>query len=285
MSSLPESLQTWWKQHREDSVEKITPLSGGSICQVSRITTSSGENLVLKTHHNAPSNMFPAEAAGLQAIDSTHTVPCPSVFFVDTDCLLMKYLPPGDTTSDCWQLFARRLADMHRIQQPFFGFDTDNFCGLNPQKNTQEKNGFAFFAKHRLIFQGNMALDNGYLNNREFSDLEALCQRLPDLLPAQHASLLHGDLWSGNYLVTSGGDIAVIDPACYYGFREADIAMTQLFGGYPENFYQAYQDYYPMEAGWRERMELYNLYHMLNHLNLFGGQYHGGVCRILNRYK
>ncbi len=146
------------------------------------------------------------------------------------------------------------------------------------------EDGHAFFGEQRLLYQGCLALERGLLSAGEMLRLEQLVNRLPELIPLQPASLIHGDLWSGNALSGPGGEPALIDPAAHYGWAEAELAMTALFGGFPGEFYRAYQEAASLEPGWRERFQIYNLYHLLNHLNLFGRGYRTDVVNILQAY-
>jgi fructosamine-3-kinase len=177
------------------------------------------------------------------------------------------------------------LAAQHRVLSPSFGLDDDNFIGANPQPNQRSDNWLTFFREQRLGFQMELARRNNLLPAQRARRLETLLNRLGDWLPAQPpASLLHGDLWGGNWLATASGEPALIDPAVYYGHREADLAFTELFGGFPAAFYTAYKAAWPPDPGYKERKDLYNLYHLLNHLNLFGEGYGGSVDSILQQY-
>jgi fructosamine-3-kinase len=179
----------------------------------------------------------------------------------------------------------RGLAAQHRTTAETFGLDHDNFCGSNAQINTPTDDWVTFFGERRLGYQMELVRSRGRLPGRRGDRLENLIAQLGNWLPSHPpASLLHGDLWGGNWLVTAMGEPALIDPAVYYGHREADLAFTELFGGFPAAFYQAYQSAWPLDPGYEERKPLYNLYHLLNHLNLFGESYGGGVDSILQRY-
>jgi fructosamine-3-kinase len=176
------------------------------------------------------------------------------------------------------------LARLHLATAEQFGFDHDNYIGLTPQSNGWTRDGHEFFGRQRLGYQGDLAVRRNLLSSGERARLERLIDRLPELTPSQPASLIHGDLWGGNLIAGPGGEPALIDPAAHYGWAEADLAMTALFGGFDPAVYAAYQDCRPLAPGWRERFEIYNLYHLLNHLNLFGGGYHAGVMAVLRRY-
>jgi fructosamine-3-kinase len=178
----------------------------------------------------------------------------------------------------------RGLAALHRQEQPEFGFGADNYCGSTPQANPLMQDGWEFFARHRLLALAKPAQQRRLLNSAELRQVEDVAGRLADWIPAQPAVLLHGDLWSGNIHCDSRGLPALIDPACYWGWAEADLAMTTLFGGFDPRFYATYLECSGMQADWRERAPLYNLYHLLNHLLLFGGVYLDQVKQVLNRY-
>ncbi len=173
---------------------------------------------------------------------------------------------------------------MHRQPAPAFGFSIDNYCGRTPQPNPQTPSGHEFFAEHRLMYQGRLAHEQGHLGRHELDALERLCTRLPTLIPDQSPALIHGDLWGGNIHCDGEGQPVLIDPATHWGWPEAELAMTRLFGGFDPEFYEHYLAENPLEPGWRERVPLYNLYHLLNHLNLFGSSYYPQVIQIVNQY-
>ncbi|MBS22056.1 MAG: hypothetical protein CL739_08210 [Chloroflexi bacterium] len=178
------------------------------------------------------------------------------------------------------------MAELHRISQDHFGLDHDNFIGSTPQKNNLEKDGIIFFRDHRIQFQRQLAQKAGLLPVSIDKKIDSLCENLNRFLDTsgERPALMHGDLWSGNYFPDSNGNPCIFDPAVYYGLREADIAMTELFGRLPERFYDAYHEAFPMNHGYHERKDLYNLYHLLNHLNLFGSSYLSSVQKIVNRF-
>jgi fructosamine-3-kinase len=169
---------------------------------------------------------------------------------------------------------------MHRCESGRFGWHRDNTIGSTPQINDPSDDWITFYRDHRLGFQYQLAADHGYgeLMPSGQQLMDCLDQFFADYKP--RASLLHGDLWSGNYAIDQNGQPVIFDPAVYYGDREADLAMTELFGGFSARFYAAYNDAYPLDAGYKVRKNLYNLYHILNHLNLFGGGYLGQAERM-----
>jgi len=232
--------------------------------------------------------MFVAEARGLTLLQSAAAVAVPAVIGTgetdDPAWIVLEWVEAGRRVKDFFTAFGSGLAALHAHAQPRFGLEQDNYIGTLPQQNRQEDDGVAFFIDHRLAPQLDAALRAGRLDARAGVLFEELFARLPDLLPAEPPALLHGDLWSGNFMTGAEGYAVLIDPAVYYGFREADVAMTLLFGGFDEAFYDAYHAVRPLVPGWRDRMDVYNLYPLLVHVNLFGGGYAGQVMQILRRY-
>jgi protein-ribulosamine 3-kinase len=188
------------------------------------------------------------------------------------------------------EMLGRQFAELHRYRGKKFGFFEDNLLGDSPQSNKPSKEGSqnwaVFYAENRLEFQTNLAVKKGYATPELTNLMENLIKKFSDLISGteEEPSLLHGDLWSGNYLIDGRGIPWLIDPAVYYGHREADMAMTSLFGGFSNAFYSAYKSAYPIAPGYAEREPLYQLYHLLNHLNLFGTGYYDQVISILRRY-
>lgn len=264
-------------------------ISGGCINDTSVLSLNDGQKIFLKKNTHSKPSMFKAEAVGLQRLscDGGPRVPRPIIAFTDSShqYLLLEYLETGRAIPNYWERFAQQLATLHQsVRSPHFGFEIDNFIGSSPQKNTRMKTWISFFTEMRLIPQIEMAA--GYLNPSLRKKLDKLVQRLDQIIlePEGEASLLHGDLWSGNTMVGPRGEPTIIDPATYFGHREAEIAMTMLFGKFGDPFYEAYNEHWPMAKGWQERMDLYNLYHMINHVNLFGSGYISSVSSITNRY-
>lgn len=261
------------------------PLGGGCINDARLLTTHCGPQLFLKQNRAIPADMFAREADGLRELAKAPGAPrVPQVHLSSPEFLLLEYLPPEPRSPRCWEIFGEQMAALHLYTRPHFGFDADNYIGSTPQPNKKDGDGFAFFTGQRLLFQAGLARHAGLLSSAEVRQVEHVCQRLPDLIPAQPASLLHGDLWSGNIHLGPGGLACLIDPAVYYGWAEADLAMANLFGSLPAGFYAAYQTVRPLLPGYASRFDLYNLYHLLNHLNLFGMGYLHQVRVILQRY-
>jgi fructosamine-3-kinase len=229
---------------------------------------------------NAPSalDMFVAEAEALQTIagSGTLTVPLPVCYGSAGrhSFLVLEYLALTHRSADDGQALGARLAAMHRQSAARFGWYRDNTIGSTPQDNTETVDWSGFWKERRLGFQLELAARNGFAGRLQQRG-RLLLDHVDELLAGHEPppSLLHGDLWSGNYAYTTTGQPVIFDPALYFGDRETDIAMTELFGGFAAGFYQAYQDAWPLDAGYAQRKILYNLYHVLNHVNLFGGAY------------
>jgi fructosamine-3-kinase len=281
---LPEAVNSWCEAQGYGRVTASQPVGGGCINNGARLETASGCAFFLKTNSRAPADMFAREAEGLKALQVADGPRVPQTFLVGEAFLLLEDLAPARRQPDFWLSFGRRLAALHNHTNPRFGFMHDNYIGSNLQPNSWMPDGYQFFAEQRLLYQAELAGRRALLDAEGVRQVEALAARLPDLVPQQPASLIHGDLWSGNAISDANGDPAIIDPAAHYGWAEAELAMTALFGAFPQEFYQAYQELRPLKDGFQARFDLYNLYHLLNHLNLFGSGYRGAVRAILKRY-
>ncbi len=191
---------------------------------------------------------------------------------------------PVNPTKTYWETLGQSLAVLHSHTQPTFGLHFDNYIGSLPQTNTLTANGYDFFFEHRLLPQAGLALYKGLLSKKSYDALFRLRDRLPELFPNERPALLHGDLWSGNVLINEDNKPALIDPAVYYGFREAELAFTRLFAGFDDRFYDAYDEAFPLQNGFNERVAIYNLYPLLVHVNLFGSGYVSGVERVLKQF-
>lgn len=279
MTTVPESLST----QLDSPIASARPIGGGSINDAARLTLGDGRTLFLKTHPSPPDGFFEAEAAGLQALADAEAVRIPAVVAVAKEGLVLEWLE-GRPGRDFASQLGEQLARLHAVTAGEFGFERDSFCGLTPQPNPHMQDGVRFFAEARLLHQGRMAYDSGRLERSDLKKLEWLAGRLDRWIPDQPASLIHGDLWSGNIHCGPGGEPVLIDPATHYGWAEADLAMTTMFGRQPPAFYDAYLANSGIAPDWEERAPLYNLYHELNHLNLFGGPWAGGVRRTLGHF-
>ncbi len=266
-----------------DYIESTTDISfpnrtlhsvgGGSINTAYRI----GDTF-LKVNSPQLASMFHAEAAGLAEMAATNTLRIPEVLSVgnnqDYAYLLLEYIPLSSLRGQAAALCGEQLAQMHQQTQPYFGWHQDNTIGSTPQHNDHSNDWVSFYQQQRLNQQLSFAKQNGFggaLQDKGNLLIEAVPIFFSNYQP--EPALLHGDLWGGNAGADDQGNPVIFDPACYYGDREADVAMTELFGGFNADFYAAYRATYPLDQGYTSRKTLYNLYHILNHLNLFGGGY------------
>ena len=276
-------------------IVKSTPVSGGDINAAFRLDLSNGGSVFLKTNRIQLEDMFRTEAEGLAALASSGVIPAARPLGAGTDVergcsyLLLEYIREGTPAASFWEEFGRALAGMHRqetaafVKGGRFGFARDNYIGRTPQSNAAHESFISFFREERLLPQIKKA--ESYFGKRDLAQAEHMLERLDEILiEPDFPSLLHGDLWSGNFLVGENGKAILIDPAVYVGCSEADLAMTELFGGFSPRFYKAYQEVFPLPYEYEDRRDVYNLYHLLNHLNLFGSAYLSSVQRILRRY-
>jgi fructosamine-3-kinase len=278
---FPPAVSTFLLENGFGSITAARPVGGGCISHGQILTTRSGTTFFLKTNASVPADMFARESEGLEALRVEGAPAVPRPFLHGRDFILLEDLQPAARRPDYWPEFGRKLAALHQHTQPQFGFEHDNYIGSTPQPNPWQQDGYAFFAEQRLLFQARLAQQRGLLASVDLRAVEMLADRLPQLIPPQPASLLHGDLWSGNALTDARGGPAIIDPAAHYGWAEAELAMTALFGPFPVEFYRAYEEIHPLEPGYVSRFPIYNLYHLLNHLNLFGRGYLAQVQTIL----
>ena len=274
----------WLEANGHGVVEHCAARSGGDTCDSWELRLVSGARLFLKTHGAPPEGMFAAEAAGLTELRRSGTVRVPALIHAEPSFLLLEFIAPGTAGGAYSRGLGRALARLHRTAAPSFGFLMDNWCGTTPQPNPRDTDGHAFFANHRLMFQAGRAHAAGLRAAPDLHRVEAIAGRLQDLVPLQAPALLHGDLWHGNVFADTNGEAVLVDPAAYWGWPEADLATTRLFGGFDDAFYDAYLEMRPLEPGWEERMPLYNLYHLLNHLNLFGSAWLARVRAVLAQY-
>jgi fructosamine-3-kinase len=275
---------SWLQANQSVEITGFAAVGGGCINETGVISLSNGTTLFLKRHPAPPADFFQAEASGLNRLRVATSLRIPQVIHVNREFLLLEDLGKDVARGDFWVRLGEGLAELHSRHFPQFGFEQDNYCGLTPQCNGYTADGFHFFARNRLLELARRTAQAGLLDRRDCDRIERLAESLRQWIPPQPAVLIHGDLWSGNVHCDRDGNPALIDPACYQGWAEAELAMTTLFGGFDRGFYQAYERASGIDPHWRERAPLYNLSHLLNHLLLFGGSYHGQVRGILSRY-
>lgn len=288
--SLNERIKKEIEERLGTVIRKTENLGGGCINNAQKIITESGKKYLLKMNNNAPTDMFRTEAHGLNELQKADAIRVPGAKIFAGKYLVTEFIESGKKTDSFFRDFGKQFADLHKYKSSSFGFYEDNYIGSTPQKNltdgNEKRNWKEFYFNKRLLFQLLLCEKNGYAEpdlKNSFGQLES---KIEDILKGseEDPSLLHGDLWSGNYMVDEKGNPCIIDPAVYYGHREADLAMTKLFGGYPEEFYSSYNDNYPLKDGWQYRENIYKLYHVLNHLNLFGRGYYSQAVSLIKFY-
>lgn len=264
------------------------PVSGGSINQTYCLDTNAGKYMLKFNSKSAYPNMFAHEMVGLKTIGTTNTIAVPEGILQDDlndeSFLVLEWIETRKPTEKASEQLGRELAEMHKNSATYFGFGSDNYMGSLPQSNKQHDTWSSFYIEQRLQPMVKLAFEKRLLNKTDVQNFEKLYSKLKNLFKEEPSSLIHGDLWGGNYLISKDEKPYLIDPAVSYGNREFDIAMTTLFGGFSESFYSAYQESFPLNKGWNERIELWNLYPLLLHLNLFGAGYLEQVREGVDEY-
>lgn len=269
-------------------IENTSVLSGGSINDAYKVVTNSGTYFVKYNLASTYPNMFETEARGLNILRASNSIIIPEFYFVNTigdyAYLVLEYIESSITSSKFWQNFGYSLAGLHKTSNASFGLDHNNYIGSLKQSNNFHSSWVEFFINERLTPQLKMAVDKGLIEQSTQNAFTALFLKLPLLLPEEQPALLHGDLWSGNFMIANNGEACIMDPAVYFGCREMDLAMSKLFGGFDHAFYNAYNEVYPLIEGWHERVDIHNIYPLLVHVNLFGRSYLNTIKGILKRF-
>lgn len=286
LDALPHELTTCLGSNV--SLKAFSPTGGGCINETGILTTSHGQFFLKWNSRARFPDMLRREQLGLQLLKKSSPLHVPEVVVAgETQAhqfLVLECINAGAKKPSYWQDLGRGLAVQHKRSNSSFGLDHDNYIGSLYQSNASNDSWIDFFIQERLEKQLDLMKLNGYRSSRLDAQFKALYQRLPKILVNEPPALLHGDLWSGNVMVNARGMPCIIDPAVYYGNREMDLAMTQLFGGFPSDFYDAYREINPQEDDFARRCEIYNLYPLLVHVNLFGGSYLTQVQAVLDRY-
>ncbi|ATL47828.1 hypothetical protein COR50_12000 [Chitinophaga caeni] len=263
-------------------------LYGGDINFTYKIATNEGDYFLKINDHKKFPKIFQKELHGLQALRAARSIAVPEPYLYghvgNAAYLVTEYIPKEAARHDFWEHFGAGLAQLHRQSQPYFGLNESNYIGSIKQYNTPYNNWPVFYAFNRIMPLVKLAYDEHQLDKTLAQQLEALCKRFPQIFPGEPSSLLHGDLWSGNFMVGKKGQAYVYDPAIYYGYREMDLAMTRLFGGFDNRFYQAYDKTYPLQPGWQQRIGICQLYPLLVHYILFGGSYYNSIREIVRAF-
>ncbi len=288
---LPNTLRSHIEENIPQKIQRSVNLSGGSINEAVKLLLDDGTEIFLKWNSGKYQEMFEVEQKGLETLRNADCgFLIPNIFASGTTpdnqytWLLLEYVDQGRSDGPFFDYFGARLAQLHSNTAGEYGLAYDNFIGRLPQKNSKIANWNEFFVTNRLEPQLSQAINSGLLDYQVGENFERLFSRLDDLIPNSPPSLLHGDLWSGNFLAAKNGDPVLIDPAVYYGHREIELAFTKLFGGFSSNFYKSYNEQWPLEPGFEDRVAIFNLYPLLVHVNLFGRAYTSQVISIINNF-
>jgi len=266
----------------------FTGVGGGSINHTCRINTNTQTFFCKLNDQAALPGMFEAEQNGLALLASQQVIRIPRVIANEqisgTQILILEWIEQGLRSDSFWDTFGRQLAALHHVEHSRFGLTANNYMGALPQSNAPCDNWMDFFIHQRLQPQIKLALDHKLLEPSHVKQFEKLYQQLGVIFPVEPPVLLHGDLWSGNFLCDEKSKPVLIDPAVYYGHRSMDMAMTTLFGGFDARFYESYNYHFPLPANYRQQWEVCNLYPLLIHLNLFGKSYLADILNTIRQY-
>lgn len=277
-----------FSKYLKGTIQNVNPVSGGDISNSYRIQTTEGWYFIKCNEAVNALTMFETEANGLERIKKTESVFTPKIIefgcFNNVAFLILESIESKSPSNGDLNKLGEKLAQLHLNSSNSFGLEHDNFIGKLTQSNTWHKNWQDFYIHERLSPQYKLALHNGLLNRNEMPSHSEMNKTLENMFRDIRPSLLHGDLWSGNYIIAKDGNAYIIDPAIYYGHSEVDIAMSKLFGGFGDAFYDAYFSIIPKDHYTDSRIEIYQLYYLLVHLNMFGKSYYGSVKRIMKKY-
>ena len=262
-------------------------IGGGSINNTYKISTKNKYYFVKTNTIKVFERGFKEEVLGLRFIESQRTL-IPEIIsegtYKQSIYLVLEWVESGSQTSSFWKNFADQLTELHKNKENKFGLEYNNFMGQLPQKNTFSKHFSDFFIENRLIPQIELAFNSDLLQTEHIYQFEKLYKELANIFPVEKPCKIHGDLWSGNFICNTHKKVVFIDPAVYYGHREVDVAMSLLFGGFSQDFYSYYQEIYPLEKNFLKRKDIYNLYPLLIHLNLFGSSYLKSIKAIISKF-
>ena len=286
---IPRALINALQQELARPIIGFQAISGGDINQAFRLETAQQSFFLKYNQYPSGAAMLYAESVGLQHLASKEVIPIPKPLAQGSAAghhyLLLPDWSGYKAAHDFWERFGRSLAALHQHTDTSFGLFENNFIAKLPQSNTPHASWANFYWEERLVPMIRQAVDDQLIDSSSVRALEKIGNRRSVLFPEGAPSLLHGDLWSGNFMTSPNGQAGLIDPAIYYGHREMDLAMTRLFGGFEGAFYEAYQAVFPLDLGWADRVLLCQLYPLLVHLNLFGRSYLGAVKRVIKAYQ
>ncbi len=276
------------KFNKEVRVFSCKALVGGDINSAVKLETSHGDFFLKWNISSRFPEMFNKEAKGLNLLENAKCIRIPKVIAAEEvdnfSFLILEFIKIGSGNFNSFNNLGKGLACLHKNSTFYFGLDHDNYMGSLTQSNKKHDNWICFFIEERIEPQLKLAYDNEFVDGVVLKASEHLFRVLNEIIPEESSAMLHGDLWSGNFLMDDKANPCLIDPAVYYGHRETDIAMTKLFGGFSASFYSTYNEHFKLEKGWDKRIDIFNLYPLLIHLNLFGTSYLGQVKSILQRF-
>ena len=271
-----------------ESIISVEPVHGGSINQAYLLKTKKDKFFLKKNSIKKYPEMFQLEEKGLQLLRNNSNLIIPivkAIFDIEENSyLVLEWIDEGTSNEDSHFNFGRNLAIMHSHSAEKFGLKYDNYIGSLKQVNSFRDNWNDFFIENRVGYQLQNAFDEGNIDKQSSNAIEKIYQKLSDFFPLEKPSLLHGDLWSGNFMIDKGGNAVIYDPAVYYGHRLMDLGMTKLFGGFSNEFYEGYQEEYKLERNWHDAINIANIYPLLVHVNLFGTSYLTQIKGILKKY-
>ncbi len=274
ISTMQEIIQQICSKEKLGSVQNIRPIPGGSINLGFHLKTGTGQ-FFLKMNDQVPDDYFEIEHNSLQLLDRYARTPRVIGHGKQDSAsyLILEWITPVSTHPTAIEDLAFSLAQLHRQTRQDFGLDHHTYVGSLFQRNSNHQRWTDFYREERILPLVKLAYDNELLTQENVTEFEGVIAKMDELIPVEKPSLLHGDLWNGNYIL-SGSKSYLIDPAIYYGHREMDLAMTQLFGAFPDRFYEVYQSSHPLQSNWESRVPVFQLYPLLVHLNLFGSNYY-----------
>jgi protein-ribulosamine 3-kinase len=288
LGAVPLPIQVELKGILQADLISFSFAGGGCINHGGRLQTTTRDYFLKWNDAEKFPGMFEAEAKGLRLLKEPDAISIPEVVVHGVvgqfQFLVLEFIEAKSKQESYWEALGEQLARLHRVSSRTFGLDHNNFIGSLIQINSPTKAWIEFFIEKRLDVQLKQAMKYGKISPVVEKQFQILFQKLPSLLPEEKPSLLHGDLWSGNLITNDKGMPCLVDPAVYFGNREIELAFTELFGGFSDRFYEVYDAQFKLEPGYRDRMELYQLYPLMVHVNLFGGGYVAQVVSILKRF-
>lgn len=283
---LSELIKQFLNSLHQKEIKQFSPVGGGSINDAYRYSIE-GKDFFIK-YNNKVEGIIEKEVEGLKSITNLNCIATPEVVAFEKmggyEILVLPYIEGSLKTPKAWENFGQQLAEMHKKPASFYGWHHSNFIGSLPQSNEKAADFMEFFITQRLKPQIELAQKQHYFSSDEINQFDDLFKKLNEILPDTAPSLVHGDLWGGNFMIGEKNKPYLIDPSIHYNFRETDIAFTHLFGSFDSKFYDSYNYHFPLEAGFQHRISLYNIYPLLVHLNLFGSGYYGSVMSNLKEY-